>query len=371
MPVEAESAEAIETALRAGRLTLPAGQAGVPAALVRWPPPPAGAAAILARDAAGACVFLDRADHNRCAVHRALGHERLPDTCRHFPRIALLDGRGVHVTLSHFCPTAASMLLREDIDELRIVSSPDAFAANTDLDGFDATGTVPPFVRPGVVFDLDAYARWEAWQIEMLGRPGVSAEDALGVLARTAETLRGWTPTQGPLLEAVAQASAGASGWVAGRGAPGAGGAPPLHAAALAETFSRIVAEIRSGLPAPEIPADLEESWTELVEPAWRGLSRPVRRYLGSKAFAAWSAYQGEGIRTSVAVIGLTLDALKVESARQAARADRPLDRRQLTEAIRRTDLLLEHLVDRADLARLASPAESRRTDEFLSGFPL
>ena len=56
------------------------------------------------------CVFFD-AEHGRlCAVQRALGHDALPLACRQFPRVSLRDPRGVSVTLSHYCPTAASLL---------------------------------------------------------------------------------------------------------------------------------------------------------------------------------------------------------------------------------------------------------------------
>ncbi len=56
----------------------------------------------------GRCVFHDPA--GRCAIHSALGHDALPVACRQFPRVSVTDPRGVSVTLSHYCPTAAALL---------------------------------------------------------------------------------------------------------------------------------------------------------------------------------------------------------------------------------------------------------------------
>src|SRR5215212_4064255 len=79
----------------------------------------AGAAPILARHPDGSCVFFDRGAGRVCVIHRDAGASALPEACRHFPRRFLRDGRGTLVSLSHFCPTAAHMLL--DRDPLRIV----------------------------------------------------------------------------------------------------------------------------------------------------------------------------------------------------------------------------------------------------------
>ena len=65
---------------------------------------------------------------SQCAIHRVLGHDALPSACRHFPRAAVTDDLGTFVTLSHFCPTAASMLFRDDV-ELSIVEAPASFGS--------------------------------------------------------------------------------------------------------------------------------------------------------------------------------------------------------------------------------------------------
>ncbi|MFN7985813.1 MAG: hypothetical protein U0Q11_28550, partial [Vicinamibacterales bacterium] len=75
----------------------------------------------------GACPKLDRQD-GLCRVHRDHGELALPDSCRHFPRRSLIDDRGTFVSLSHFCPTAAQLLLEHDAP-LAIVEQPAAFPA--------------------------------------------------------------------------------------------------------------------------------------------------------------------------------------------------------------------------------------------------
>ena len=79
-----------------------------------------GPEAIL-RTVGRACVFHEP-DRRRCAIHRQAGPATLPTACRNFPRITLTDRRGVFITLSHFCPTAAALLL-EDRD-ITIVDAP-------------------------------------------------------------------------------------------------------------------------------------------------------------------------------------------------------------------------------------------------------
>lgn len=373
VPVEPGIATGLEKALNHGRLRPADSRSGPGAALIRMPPPPAGTAAILGQDASGTCMFLERGADAWCLVHRSLGHDALPAACRQFPRIALFDARGVHVTLSHFCPTAASLLFYPDVGPTRIVPAPSSFRPRLRYEGFDASSTIPPLVRPGLVFDLESYTEWEAWQIRTLDRDDLGAEEALGVIARAAESLRSWTPAEGRMIEAVERCVTMASSSRPGPslGASTAGSPFLLNLPAAVRTFTQVVRLVRCGLPVPSVPAPFDRAFEALVESAWASLARPTRRYLAAKAFAAWSAYQGEGIRTNVAVLGVALDVVKVECARQMALAARPLDALLLMEAVRQTDLLIEHLIDRSHLARLVAPVESLDRDSFLSRFPL
>lgn len=361
IPVEADVARNIEAALQAGSLRTAGGSGSEVAALVRTPPAPDGAVAVLGKDGCGRCVFLDDRDGRHCLVHRRLGHESLPAACREFPRVSLLDARGIHVTLSHFCPTAAALLLRSDVGSTEIVANAPRFLSRTGYEGFDATATIPPLVRPGVAFDNQSYSRWEAWQVAVLGIDDLGAEQALGIIARAAEALRSWTPAHGPLFDTIERAVAEA-GLAASRVHTGGLGESPLtrvDASTAARTYERVARAVAPGLPVPDVPPDIDDVIVRLVRPEWTGLRRAVCRFLAAKVFAAWSAYLGQGVRTNLAVVGVALEVLKVECARYAGQSGRPLDEFLFIDAVRQSDLILEHLVDRATLVRLVGDVES------------
>jgi hypothetical protein len=120
--------------------------------------------------------------------------------------------------------------------------------------------------------------------------------------------------------------------------------------------------EVRRCVPAPwpwdPAPAAAGAAWERSAARAWPDLRRPVRFFLAAKAFASWSAYQGEGLRSVVRSLEAALSVVKVEELRLAVRDDRVLDAEHLRAAFRRADLLLVHLADRAALARAWSRAE-------------
>ena len=97
---------------------------------VAWARPiadlPHGARVVLRVLPSGDCVFLEHGQPRLCAVERQLGAGAMPPPCRQFPRVATLTPSGVSLTLSHYCPTAASMLFRHDVS-LSVVSDPKAF----------------------------------------------------------------------------------------------------------------------------------------------------------------------------------------------------------------------------------------------------
>src|SRR4030095_14316700 len=82
----------------------------------------------------------------------------------------------------------------------------------------------------------------------------------------------------------------------------------------------------------------------------WNSEARAVRRYLAAKAFASWSAYESRGIRTLVAELLVAEVVLRAECERAIEAAGRPIDRSLMIEAIRRSDLLLVHLIDRPQM---------------------
>ena len=122
-------------------------------------------------------------------MHRDLGETALPATCRHFPRVAVRDARGTFIGLSHFCPTAASLLFRDDVP-LAIVESPRAVSAG----GLRGPGRDPATIcrrslRPDVLMDLDAYGAWERHMVRRASGD-LAPETVLATLMRDADLVR-------------------------------------------------------------------------------------------------------------------------------------------------------------------------------------
>src|SRR5690606_15488986 len=132
---------------------------------------------------------------------------------RHFPRVVLRDDRGTFISLSHFCPTAAAMLVEhphgEDSrgldDGLRIVEAPPAL----DIGGFrgiQARGAVPALLRPGLLTDLEGDAAWEEAAIATFARGDLDASQALDLIEGATRRIREWTPGTRPLVQVVTEA---------------------------------------------------------------------------------------------------------------------------------------------------------------------
>lgn len=311
------------------------------------PVPPDGAAAVLRRGASGACVFFEHETH-LCAIHRDLGAAVLPSTCRLFPRIALRDSRGTFITLSHFCPTAASMLLRDGVP-LRIVENPAAFP-DSDYEGLDAADAWPPLLQPRMLMERESYGAWEVHAIGRLADDRLTAESAVATLARDVEVLRTWRPGGRSLRDTIALLPsdvvhvAPASDLMGDR-------------SLLAEVVACVPTELRRELDAEGI----DDAYASFVRPVWGVFAAPVRRYVATKAFANWCAYQGKGLRTIVRGLTSAIAVLRFECARQCRDAQRTLSSGLLVEAIRASDWLLNHLASREPLAATWSRAEHGR----------
>jgi hypothetical protein len=310
---------------------------------------------LLVPDAAGACIHFDGASR-LCKVQREHGENMLPGSCYQFPRRALIDDRGTFVALSNFCPTAAALLCESD-DQLAIVASPPAFPERRVYEGLDARGQWPPLVRPGVLFDLASYSRWETFIVSTFAS-GVSAGTALARIAATAERLRAWTPARGPF-----------DSWMTISLQPPATDSDSLtiyDRFRAPEAFEQLRRFVPEGLRAPQAVSDI----TTATELGSTMESRAVNRYLASKAFASWCAYESRGIRTLVAELFVSELVLRVECerARRAARrapfdgrhsdAQGTLDRSLMIEAIRQSDLLLMHLIDRKQMVEWLGQVE-------------
>jgi Fe-S-cluster containining protein len=349
IPVERDVEQRLDAAVADGTL-------GVRAP---WSRPLAGlphrARVVLRVSAAGECVFYEAGKPRLCAVHRQLGPEALPSSCRQFPRVAALTPRGVSVTLSHYCPTAAGMLFRDDVP-LEVVTDAPAFPRSWPYEGLDAREALPPFARPGVLMSWAAHERFEEHAVATLAREELSPEGALASLAASAERLRAWTLRDGP-FDAFAER-------VVEREAERPAAPQPSLEDALAD-WERVVAAVPAGVSRPRSARGNLEAFGgarahALVESGWPALHAPVRRWLAARAFASWLALQGEGVRTTVAGLRVALGVLRAEAARGCADGPgQPLDATLLKEAIRRSDLLLHHLVDVEAFARDLSRCEA------------
>jgi Fe-S-cluster containining protein len=240
-----------------------------------------GSATIVGKHRDGSCVFFER-DH-LCAIHRQAGPDVLPSACRMFPRVVLRDARGAFVTLSHFCPTAAALLLHPG--PFRIVEAPPALGFGGALEGLDATSVLPPLLRPGLLMDYDGYSVWEHAGIDVLDRHDLSADAALDTIAAATRDVMGWTPRQGPLSERVQTA------------------------------FASAVRHARTPTPVT------------------RDEGRALRAYLAAHLFGNWAAYQGGGLFAVVDWLHTAIGTLRSELA----------SRGSFIEAAGAADLRLRH----------------------------
>jgi len=350
IPVEPPAEDRIRAGLSEGRLS----------ATSDWARPaeglPHGARVTLRVLASGACVFLEHGAPRLCAVHRQLGEDALASACRHFPRVATLTPSGVSLTLSHYCPTAAGTLFRDDV-ALAVVSDPKAFPPSWPYEGLDARHALPPLLRPGVLSSWSAHDRLEERAVALFADESLSVERALATLAGAAEALRCWTPSTGAYDDFAERVHASA---------PVAVEPAPASLAAALGDWERAASAVPRGNPLPDSPRAAVERLGRaraqaLVDRGSSAQRRAVGRWLAAKAFASWLALQGEGVRTWAAGLALARSVLRCEAARVVAEAGgAPLDAERLKQAVRRADLLLVHLVDPQQLARALSRCETR-----------
>lgn len=286
---------------------------GGPAAAIEQPADaPPDTPALLARTR-GRCVCYQDAIGDaggHCRIQAALGHDALPLACRQFPRVSLIDPRGVSVTLSHYCPTAAALL--ETPGPAEILVNGAGFPAHGEYVGLDVRTALPPALRRDMLMDWDAW-----WECERLAVAGLSSADAgqpraalAGIRTAVADIQR-WSPGDGPLIDRVREAFDRA----VSRPQPDAPAAPSALTEAV---FAAIPDDIR--------PARLDHPGT--ITDAVLG------RYLAAHAFANWTAHLGAALH----VWARSIDAA-------AALID-------AGAGVRQTDLLLRHLADPAALAR-------------------
>jgi hypothetical protein len=244
------------------------------------------------------------------------------------------------------------MLLLDDDGPLEVVTGPAAFPPQRDYDGLDASGEWAPLLRPDVLFDYDSFTVWEQHLVRTLSSSTASVADTLGRVATTAEQLRTWTVERGPLQDWTAAVCSGH----AATDAPALDRYDPYTGI---EGFLKATRAVPAGLDAPSLPPAVADDAARLVTPKWDLFAPGVLRYLAAKAFASWTAYQARGVRTQIAELHVAAGVLWVECVRACQKARAELDRDILLEAVRASDLLLVHLVDRAALMACLGKAEA------------
>jgi hypothetical protein len=345
VPVELPVYRTLADALASGRLQTAPGTEGMQP-FILGPDLPDDTAAMFERTDDGQCVFLERSSR-LCIVHRDLGETALASTCRHFPRLAIHDRRGTFVALSHFCPTAASMLFREDVP-VAIVDAPPAFPPR-DYEGLDVTDEdLPPLLHPQMLMDLEGYTAWERHMVSRCHDVTRRPESIMATLHRDAIAIGRWKPGAVPLADAIAQLP---SGFVEAEAASALDASLDLFH----EAITAVPIEFR---PDPDEDR-LDQAFVTFVRPGWSRFHAPVNRYIAAKAFATWTAYQGRGVATIIRGIEAAVALVRVEAARQCRDAGRPLDAGLLLEAFRSADFILNHLAVGEDLADNWSRAEA------------
>jgi hypothetical protein len=283
----------------------------------------------------GRCGFRHEA---RCSLQVAGGEPMLPSACRHFPRVFLRDTRGTFVTLSHFCPTAASLLF--DDHDVRIVDAPDGLALAEPIEGLDARAALPPLLCPGMLMDPEGYGAWEAGAVETFAECS-DVDTALLRIASATELVRLWTPQNGRLSDAVRAAYRQARI------------ADHRYVAAAFDLARRLMGPH----PLMQAPPDAPAIWERVMESTGSVMQRALARYLAASTFGNWMAYRGQGLRTVVYWLRACHDVVRLQIVRQfATGSGNPRDR--LTEAFRMADLLLVHTIDSAEFGRRAAAIE-------------
>lgn len=273
--------------------------------LVAEPGAPDDVAGTLAFRPNGHCIFFE-ARGRGCAIHAVK-----PAACTHFPYVCLIDQRGVHVTLSHYCPTAVAMLF-EHTGPIATVEGPLPVSDAAALEGLDARDSLPPLREqdPGpktqdrgpILMSFDELSAWESEQVAEAKMDVLRAEDV--------------------------------------------------------DAFAHARAAVPPPWSWPAAPHDFAGAWWSLVAPGWERFAGVLNRYAAAKLFASWAAYYGKSVADVRRAAEVAAAVLRVECARQCLEKGQPLDRELLTQAIRQSDLLLMHY---ADPDRLYGPAPLNR----------
>jgi Fe-S-cluster containining protein len=236
----------------------------------------------------GECVFFEAETTGLCTIHRRGGPALLPSVCRHFPRVVVSDPRGMSVTLSHFCPTAANLLFTSV--PIAIVEAPTSLSLGGALEGLDATSVLPPLLSKDVLMDWDGYTAWEEAAVTLFNAGDTGPEQTVDRLLTFTERVCTWKPGRESLSSRVRR----------------------------------------------ELPAVMDQRGR--ADGKWGEYDRPIHAFLASHAFASWAAYEPDGLRSVAAAVHVAFRTLADKVQNRS-----PLTHVSLTEAIRATDLELRH----------------------------
>jgi hypothetical protein len=296
----------------------------------------------IARETTGDCVFFNRNGSRLCAIHEAAGVDALPTACRHFPRVVLRDGRGILISLSHFCPTAAALLFAPT--PLAVVDADDRLRLEEPIEGLDGRDALPPLVRPGLLCDLEGYDAWERACIATFAQGDLGWQEALDHVAAATERVRRWEPGRCSLRSQVEDAFA--------RARHEHYTDPHAHSRAL-ENVRAFTDTAVSQNPHGEAFGPLSES----LSPSDELLDRAMRNYLAARVFGNWISYQGRGLRSIVEWLRTCAAAVR-HSAMGRYTAGAGATGRDFLESFRAADLLLLHTIDSQAFARRAMALE-------------
>ena len=290
IPIERDRAARVQRAIESGAVAVPA--AGW---LEPDPRAPSEVAGVLALQASGVCVFHRPHDRPGAAGGGCIVHPMRPISCEHFPFVCVTDPRGVQVTLSHYCPTAADLLFTGTAP-VTVVAGPAVLPDGREPEGLDAREALPPVAAAPAhaprLMDWDEVSRWEQALVTTL------AED---------------------------------------RQVPGD---PDLT------LFDDAIASVPPELHWPGPIDATVQVWRDRVAPSWRPWAAVAGRYLAARAHASWAMCLGQGPVDVMRAVSVARAVLQVEAVRGCADPGAHLDGDVLKQAIRRADLLLLHYAD-------------------------
>jgi hypothetical protein len=307
---------------------------------------------ILGRTPDSLCIFHGTRGRPGCRLESGLGPTALPSSCRQFPRILLTDGRGWHQSISTWCPTAAKRVITGCADFLSIDHI--EVDPRVHIESLDATGAWPPFLRPGVLAGHDVYEYWEGAALqrflgEIACRQGTVTHMVASLLCWT-DLLRNWRASEGSLRVLATRP------W---------SHPPParlLRKPATAQALRLLVLEpllkkVDAAWRPAEWPAGVTDHRADDTILSRRDAEEALGRYLATRLIGSWITYQGEGLRSVAAslVSALVLITLALPHDQRV-----PVTLGHLTLAMRASDWLLLHLIDRQDWAEWCSDWERR-----------